>query len=127
MIKQRKYILRFAIITIAFMMCFTLIGCKISQNYADKINAAYRDSTPYTYNDVMLHLGDTFDRSDLDGTPTTITGTANWYQGYGNSDSDKQKFISDVANGKKIKAICIQFNKGYAIKAEYFVVNEENK
>lgn len=123
--KQRKYILRFAMITMAFIMCLTLMGCKITQNYANKINAAYRDSRPYTYNDVILHLGDTFDRSNLEGTPSTITGTASWYQGYGNSDSDKQKFIKDNSNGKKIKAICIQFNNGYAIKAEYFVVNED--
>lgn len=120
----KKYFIRISVILLSITMCITLCSCKVSKKFADKINNAYKNNRPYTYNDVMLKLGETFDK-DLEGTPSTMTGVASWYQGYGSKDSDRQKFIKDNSSGKKIKAICIEFSNGYAIRAEYFEVNND--
>ncbi len=123
MLKFKNYLSKFMLFMALITLCLTMSSCKVSQKYADKINEAYKNNTPYTYNDVMLKLGDTFDK-EVEGTPSTMTGVASWYQGYGAGDSERSKFIKDNTSGKKIKGICIEFYQGYAIKAEYFVVNE---
>lgn len=126
MLNLRKHLIKISISMLAVITCLTMVGCKITQTYADKINKAYQERTPYTYNDVMLKLGDTFDK-EIDGTPSIATGNASWYEGYGSSDSERSRFIKDNTSGKKIKAICVEFKNGYAVKAEYFVVNDNDE
>lgn len=115
---------RFTLVSIILFCCITLSGCKISQNYADEINAAYNQGTPYTYNQVMLKLGDTFDKT-VKNAPGNATGSCCWYAGYGSSDSARAKFLSDNQNGKKIKSIMVEFKNGNAVKAVYYVFNEK--
>lgn len=119
--KTRKIIIRLSITLFIAFICFTLTSCKISESYAKKINEAYDNGNPLTYNEVMIKLGTPFSE-EIKGTPSTATGYAEWFQGY--KKGDEKKFVKDNKNGKKINAIYVEFINGKAIGAKYYVVNE---
>lgn len=121
---KRKSLKRnIAIITLVMLLSLTLTSCKISESYAEKINDAYEAGNPLTYNDVMIKLGTPFS-SEIEGTPSSATGYAEWFAGY--VEGEEEKFVKDNQKGKKIKAIYVEFINGKAIGAKYYVVNEES-
>lgn len=115
---------RFTLVSIILFCCLALSGCKNYENFANEINAAYDQGNPYTYNQVMIKLGDTFDKS-VQEAPGKATGSCCWYAGYGSSDSARTRFMRDNENGKKIKSIMVEFKNGDAVRAVYYVFNEK--
>lgn len=101
---------------------FMMTGCKVNQKYATKINDRYLIGKPLTYNEVILKLGEPFDK-EIKGAPSEATGNAEWYQGY--SVDEEKKLLEDIERGKRIRAIYVQFRNGEAVHAEYAVINEE--
>ncbi len=117
----KKITIRLIIVIFIAFFWLTLTSCKISESYAQKINDAYDNGTPLTYNEVMIKLGTPFSK-EIEGSPSTATGYAEWFQGY--KEGEEKKFVKDNQKGKKIKAIYVEFINGKAIGAKYYVVNE---
>lgn len=116
----KKITIRLIIVMFIAFFSLTFTSCKISESYAKKINDAYDNGTPLTYNDVMLRLGTPFSK-EINGSPSVATGYAEWFQGY--VEGEETKFVKDNKKGKKIKAIYVEFINGKAIGARYYVVN----
>lgn len=97
---------------------------RISENYAKRINNAYSYGEPFTYNEVMTRLGHPFS-SEIEGTPATATGYAEWFEGY--KKGQESKFVKAYQNGKKVDAIYIEFINGVAVGAKYYIADINNE
>ena len=125
MSKKVKNIILFSIISVviiaAIITTIVIINkAKISQKYADRINNAYAEGTPFTYNEVMVRLGTPFS-SQIDGSPTNATGYAEWFEGY--KEGEEAKFVKAYRAGKVVDAIYIEFVNGVAVGARFYVAN----
>lgn len=115
-------IIAVAIIALIVSIIIIISKTRISQRYADRINNAYESGNPFTYNEVMTRLGDPYS-SQIEGSPTTATGYAEWFEGY--PEGKEAKFVEDYRKGKKIDAIYIEFINGVAVGARFYVANIE--
>ena len=97
---------------------------RINEKYAERINNAYSSNDPFTYNEVMNRLGTPFS-SEIEGSPSTATGYAEWFEGY--VKGEESKFVKDYQNGKKVEAIYIEFINGKAVGARFYIADINNQ
>jgi len=117
---------RFSLCIIIIISLITLSSCKISEDYAKKINDAYASGNPITYNEICSLLGKSFDM-EVTGTPDTATGSCCWFKGYGKSEAEGRKCMDDIRNGKKIKSLTVKFENGNAVQAWFYIFNDDKK
>lgn len=102
-------------IMFAALSAFMLAGCGISQNLADKINAAAKSDTEkddYDYDKCVKALG----TPTIDGYSATLkSGVCVWVSGCKNAEEVSKK----QEDGKKLKSITVTFLLGKATGAVY--------
>lgn len=93
-----------------FTVCLALVGCGISQNYADEINEKAKAGEALTKDDVYDHLG-------KPGAEVVVGGNgyAVWYKGY---DTFEEAYTA-AKDGKAVKSIRVVFLGGKATGAAY--------
>jgi len=108
-------------------LAFTLglSSCNISQNYADKVNAAYATQTTdddYTYDKVLKDLGEpTVDLTV--GLGGTHSGACTWYKYCETLDDVDARREA----GKKVESVIVTFLLDVAISADYVVEEAASK
>lgn len=102
------------IITVCLLMVMTLVSCKYSKSYADKINKAYEDGKPYTAEQVENKMG----------TPTMdLSGVKTWVKGY--TGEEFMNLSEEDLKTKKFKVMTVYFFNNKAVAALYLSGNEE--
>lgn len=91
-------------------MVFALVGCNISEDYAEKINKAADAGERYTYAEVIDDLGDNYS-----GKLVLESGALTWYKGYDSYEEAKAAYDE----GKTVKLIVVTFLGGEATGAAY--------
>lgn len=92
-------------------MVMTLVGCKYSKSYADKINKAYEKGEPYTVEQVEKKMGEPTDDSKVIKT---------WIKGYTEDEFEKLMELSgDELKTKEFKVMSVCFINDKAVSAIY--------
>lgn len=129
MSKKVKKIIVTSSIIVGIILCI-IIGIivysktRINEMYAERINNAYSSGDPFTYNEVMNRLGDPFS-SEIEGSPSTATGYAEWFEGY--KKGEESKFVKAYQDGKRVDAIYIEFINGKAVGARFYIADINNE
>ena len=107
------------------LVCVLLVGCvlsfascgKISESYAEKINAAAKDGEHYTYDQVVEDLGDNaIELAKLEsGFIVAVKGC-----------ESLEEIKDQLEAGKETKGIVVVVFAGKAISAEYRVITEDD-
>ena len=108
----------FSSIFTMFLALVLLVGCNISQSYADKINKAAENNEHFTSKEVIEKLGE---ENCIKGL---IAGNGAVIAIKGIDDLDQLK--EDLENGKTVKGIVVVFVFDKATSAHYGEITEED-
>ena len=105
-----------------FLALILLVGCNVSQGYADKINKAAENKKHIEYSQVVKDLGKD---NIIDGTIEVAgyrVGAVIGVKGL----SDKEELEKRLDEGKEVDGIIVVIENGKAIKAEFRKVTKND-
>jgi len=109
---------KLSLLVLFLFAAFVLVGCGVSEKYADKVNKAAEKEEYLTYDEVIDDLGE--------ATISPILGIGDvyiWVKGCKNLDEVEDK----IDEGKELKALYIKFKDGKAVEAYWDVYGDEKE
>ena len=106
---------KLSLLVLFLLAAFVLVGCGVSEKYADKVNKAAEEKEYFTYEEIVDDLGDPTYKVGGDLGVFDENGIYVWVKGCDSLEEVKEKEEA----GKELKAITITFFGGKATKAEY--------
>ena len=106
---------KLSLLVLFLLAAFVLVGCGVSEKYADKVNKAADEKEYFTYEEVVDDLGEPTYKVGGDTGIFDENGVYVWVKGCDSLEEVQEK----EEDGKKLKAITITFLGGKAIKAVY--------
>ncbi len=101
---------KLSLLVLFLFAAFLLVGCGVSESYADKVNEAAEKDEHLTYKEVIDDLGvGTIDLTVLE------SGAVVWVKGCDDLEEAEQKY----EDGKKLEALTVTFVGGKATKASW--------
>lgn len=112
----------FSSIFTMFLALVLLVGCNISQSYADKINKAAEKDEHIEYSEVIKKLGED---NIVDLTAEVLGFRVGVVIGVKGLD-DKEALEEKIEAGEKVEGIIVTIANGKAMSAKYGEINADD-
>ena len=112
----------FSSIFAMFLALVLLVGCNISQSYADKINKAAEKDEHIEYSEVIKKLGE---ENVIDITAEVLGYRVGVVIGVKGLD-DKEALEEKIEAGEKVEGIIVTIANGKAMSAKYGEINADD-